>query len=140
MLKQEMAAGTRIVAESKHFVALAAFAARFPFETWIIPKEHSCDFYKVERHKVPDFTELMIGLFARMRKVIGDFPFNLVLHTAPFRRDAAKRGYWETIENDYHWHFELLPILTRVAGFEWGSGFYINPLTPEEACKSVREA
>jgi UDPglucose--hexose-1-phosphate uridylyltransferase len=140
MLKQEMLYGKRIVAESRHFVALAAFASRFPFETWIVPKEHSCDFYKVERGKIPDLTELMTTVSAKMRKVIGDFPFNFVLHTAPFRRDAAKRGYWETIEWDYHWHFEILPILTRVAGFEWGSGFYINPLPPEDACKSVKEA
>jgi UDPglucose--hexose-1-phosphate uridylyltransferase len=75
-----------------------------------------------------------------MKKVIGDFPYNTVLHTAPFRRQLNKRGYWETIEKDYHWHLEILPILTRVAGFEWGSGFYINPLPPEDACKSVREA
>ncbi|MFA6321822.1 MAG: DUF4931 domain-containing protein, partial [Candidatus Omnitrophota bacterium] len=120
MVKQELQAGKRIMAESKHFVALAAFASRFPFETWIIPKEHSCDFYKMERGKIPDLTELMMTLMTKMRKVIGDFPFNFVLHTAPFKRDAGKRGYWETVEYDYHWHFELLPMLTRVAGFEWG--------------------
>ncbi len=140
MLKQELQAGKRIVAESRYFVALSAFASRFPFETWILPKEHSCDFYKVERGHIPDFTELMITVMAKTRKVIGDFPFNFVLHTAPFRRDPGKRGYWETIEGDYHWHFEILPMLTRVAGFEWGSGFYINPLLPEDACKSVKEA
>ena len=140
IIKQELQAGKRIVGESKYFVALAAFASRFPFETWILPKEHSCDFYKVERGKIPDFTDLMTTVLAKMRKVIGDFPFNFILHTAPFRRDAGKRGYWETIEQDYHWHFEILPMLTRVAGFEWGSGFYINPLSPEDACKSVKEA
>lgn len=140
ILKQEMAYGKRVIAESKYFVAIAAFASRFPFETWIIPKEHSCDFYKVDRSKMPDFVELMMTVFGKMGKVIGSFPFNFVLHTAPFRREIGKRGYWETIEHDYHWHFEILPILTRVAGFEWGSGFYINPLPPEDACKSVREA
>ncbi len=140
MLKQEMLSGKRIMAESEYFIALAAFASRFPFETWIVPKDHSCDFYKTDRGKIPDFAGLMMTVLAKMRKVIGDFPFNSVLHTAPFRRDAGKRGYWETIERDYHWHFEILPILTRVAGFEWGSGFYINPLPPEDACKSVRDA
>ncbi|MDO8525128.1 MAG: galactose-1-phosphate uridylyltransferase [Candidatus Omnitrophota bacterium] len=140
IIKQELQAEKRVVAESKHFVALAAFASRFPFETWILPKEHSCDFYKAERGKIPDFTELTMTVIAKMRKVIGNFPFNFILHTAPFRRSAGKRGYWETIEGDYHWHFEILPMLTRVAGFEWGSGFYINPLPPEDACKSVREA
>ena len=140
MLKQEIQAGKRVIAETRQFVALAAFASRFPFETWIVPKEHSCDFYKVARGKIPDFIDIMVIVFAKMRKILGDFPFNFVLHTAPFKRDPGKRGYWETVEQDYHWHFEILPILTRVAGFEWGSGFYINPLPPEDACKSVREA
>jgi UDPglucose--hexose-1-phosphate uridylyltransferase len=140
MVAQELSADKRVVAESKYFVAIAAFASRFPFETWIVPKEHSCDFYKVDREKIPDFAKLTMTVFAKMKKVIGDFPFNFILHTSPFRRDLGKRGYWETIEHDYHWHFEILPILTRVAGFEWGSGFYINPLPPEDACKAVREA
>lgn len=140
IIKQEMRDGKRIVAESKYFLAIAPFASRFPFETWLIPKDHACDFYKMERDRVPDFSELLRLIFAKMMKVIGDFPYNLVLHTAPFRRGAGKKGYWETIERDYHWHFEILPVLTRVAGFEWGSGFYINPLPPEDAAKSVREA
>ena len=140
IIKQEIETGKRVIAESKYFLAISPFASRFPFETWIMPRSHSCDFYKMDRNIIPDFVDLMRLVFAKTRKVIGDFPFNFVLHTAPFRRDAGKRGYWETIERDYHWHFEILPILTRVAGFEWGSGFYINPLPPEDACKSVREA
>ncbi len=140
IIKQEIQAQKRIVAESKYFIAIAPFASRFPFETWIMPKEHACDFYRMDRNRIPDFAKAVTLVFGKTRKVIGDFPFNFVSHTAPFRRDAGKKGYWETIERDYHWHFEILPILTRVAGFEWGSGFYINPLPPEDACKSVREA
>jgi UDPglucose--hexose-1-phosphate uridylyltransferase len=140
IIKQELEMQKRIVAETKYFIAIAPFASRFPFETWFLPKEHFCDFYKMDRPKLPDYAELIRIVFTKMRKVIGDFPYNLVLHTAPFKRDAGKKGYWETIEYDYHWHLELLPILTRVAGFEWGSGFYINPLPPEDACKSIREA
>lgn len=140
IIKQEQAAQVRIILESKHFIAIMPFASRFPFETWILPKEHSCDFYKTPKDRVSDFADLVSQTFAGLRKVIGDFPHNVVLHSAPFRRDLGKRRYWETIDKDYHWHFEILPILTRVAGFEWGSGFYINPLPPEDACKSVREA
>lgn len=140
IIKQEMKTKQRVVAESASYVAIMPFASRFPFETWIMPKTHSCDFYKLDRNNVPDLVDTLRLVFAKMRKVIGEFPFNLVLHTAPFRRDLNKRGYWETIEKDYHWHFEILPILTRVAGFEWGSGFYINPLPPEDACKAVKEA
>jgi len=139
IIKQETAAGKRVIAESKHFIAIAQFASRFPFETWILPNEHGCDFYKVDRSKIPDFAVMIKSIFGKMRKVIGDFPYNFVLHTAPFRRDLEKKHYWETIDYDYHWHLELLPILTRVAGFEWGSGFYINPLPPEDAAKALQE-
>ena len=140
IMKQETEAQKRVIMESMHFIALMPFASRFPFETWILPKEHSCDFYKTPKDRAGDFADLLSQTFARLRKVIGDFPYNVVLHTAPFRRDLGKRKYWETIDRDYHWHFEILPILTRVAGFEWGSGFYIYPLPPEDACKSVKEA
>lgn len=140
LIKQELKMDQRVILESKYFIAISSFASRFPFETWILPKNHSCDFYKMDRGHVPDFAGIMKTVFAKMHKVMGEFPFNLVCHTAPFRRDVGKKGYWETIEQDYHWHFEILPILTRVAGFEWGSGFYINPLPPEDACKGVRAA
>lgn len=140
IMKQEVEAQKRVIGESSHFIAIMPFASRFPFETWILPKEHSCDFYKTPKVVANDFGGLVSQTFDKLRKVIGDFPYNVVLHTAPFRRDAGKRKYWETIDRDYHWHFEILPILTRVAGFEWGSGFYINPLPPEDACKSVKEA
>lgn len=138
IIKQELAAGKRVMAESKHFIAIAPFASRFPFETWILPKEHSCDFYKIERARISDFVDLSQKVFLKIKDAIGDFPYNFVLHAAPFRRDVHKKGFWETIEHDYHWHFELLPILTRVAGFEWGTAFYINPLAPEDACKAVK--
>ena len=140
IIKQEIASSRRVVHESKFFIALSPFASRFPFETWILPKVHSCDYYNIDRGEIPDLATLIRTVFSKMRKVIGDFPYNLVLHAAPFRRDIGKKGYWETIGKDYHWHFEILPILTRVAGFEWGSGFYINPLPPEDAAKAVREA
>jgi UDPglucose--hexose-1-phosphate uridylyltransferase len=139
IIKQEISGGKRVMAESRHFIAIAPFASRFPFETWILPKEHSCDFYRIDKARIPDFVELSQKVFLKIKNAIGDFPYNFVLHAAPFRRDVHKKGFWETIQHDYHWHFELLPILTRVAGFEWGTAFYINPVSPEDACKAVRE-
>ena len=73
-----------------------------------------------------------------MNKLLNDPPYNYIIHTAPYRR--AKEGYWSSIEHDYHWHIEVIPRLTRVAGFEWGTGFYINPTPPEDAAKFLREA
>jgi UDPglucose--hexose-1-phosphate uridylyltransferase len=73
----------------------------------------------------------------KLRVALSNPPFNYVLHHAPFRRPRG--GYWTTIEEDYHWHIELMPRLTRIAGFEWGSGFYINPTPPEVATETLRD-
>jgi UDPglucose--hexose-1-phosphate uridylyltransferase len=127
----------RLVMETDHFVALSPFAARFPFETWILPKRHMLDFTLVEDQELQDLGRLMKVILTKLRRALNDPPFNYVLHQAPYRRPRG--GYWTTIEEDYHWHIELMPRLTRVAGFEWGSGFYINPTPPEVAAESLRE-
>ncbi len=129
--------GERLVAETDHFVALAPFAARFPFETWFLPRRHACDFTYIEDDEIADLSHLLKLILGKVRAALNDPPFNYVLHTAPFRRPRG--GYWTTIEEDYHWHIELIPRLTRVAGFEWGSGFYINPTPPEDAAQILRE-
>jgi UDPglucose--hexose-1-phosphate uridylyltransferase len=129
--------GERCVKETEHFVALSPFAARFPFETWVLPKRHMLDFTRVEEEEIEDLGGMMKLLLMKLRRALNDPPFNYVLHQAPYRRPRG--GYWTTIEEDYHWHIELIPRLTRVAGFEWGSGFYINPTPPEVAAEELRE-
>jgi UDPglucose--hexose-1-phosphate uridylyltransferase len=77
----------------------------------------------------------------RMRFLLHDPPYNLVLHTAP--SPHPRRGqpdYWSTIEYDYHWHIELVPHINRVAGLEWASGYTINPTPPEEAAHFMKNA
>ena len=128
----------RVICKIDGFIAIAPFCSRFPFEIWIMPTGHSCDFDKMSRVSMQNLAKIYKHIFTRMNKVLGNFPFNAILHTAPFRR-RQKKGYWDTIEEDYHWHIEIMPRLTQVAGFEWGSGFYINPMPPEDACKALRE-
>ena len=140
LLSQELETKTRVVAESTHIVALCPFASRFPFELWILPKRHSCDFGKARADELTDLAAVFKQLLSRLKVVLDDAPYNYLLHTAPFRNQGGKVGHWKTIEEDYHWHIELIPRLTRVAGFEWGSGFYINPTPPEESAKYLREA
>ncbi|HEX9783971.1 MAG TPA: hypothetical protein VGA56_14715 [Opitutaceae bacterium] len=65
-------------------------------------------------------------------------PYNLIVHTAPSRAGHRRSGYWDTIDQDYRWHIEILPGVTEVAGFEWGTGFFINPLPPEQAAAHLR--
>ena len=122
----------RLVAENRGFVTVSPYAPRFPFETCILPKNHEASF---ENTASGDFTNLaqMIKLvIGKMDAVLERPAYNMVLHTAPL---AAQEH-----ADYYHWHIELIPKLTKVAGFEWGTGFYINPTSPEEAARYLREA
>jgi len=138
LIRQELSFGERVIMDSDGMIAIAPFASRFPFETWIMPKEHSADFIKLKRHDVFELAKVIKQTLAKLKKALNDPPYNYILHTSPVIV-PKKPGYWKTLDDDYHWHIEIIPRLTRVAGFEWGSGFYINPTPPEEAAKYLRE-
>lgn len=130
IIRQETQTRNRLVAETSLFAALAPFAPRFPFETWILPKRHLSSYAAATRDDFRDLAFLLQDTLRRIDKALAFPPYNFVVHTSPFREE----------ENDYyHWHIELMPKLTNVAGFEWGSGFYINPTPPEEAARFLRE-
>lgn len=138
IVRQELESGERVVMDTKTMLVIAPFASRFPFELWILPKAHSSDFVNIEKDEVRDLADVFKTVFAKLSKALNDPPYNYMLHTAPFRH-AKRPGYWHTIKDDYHWHIEVTPRITEVAGFEWGSGFYINPTAPEDAAKYLRE-
>jgi UDPglucose--hexose-1-phosphate uridylyltransferase len=137
LIKQELESKDRLILEIDGFIAVTPFAARFPFEIWILPRKHSCDFTDLDMPMRLNLGRLLKLVLAKLKKGLNDPPYNYVIHTAPFRR--PKVGYWKSIDYDYHWHIEIMPRLTRVAGFEWGTGFYICPLPPENAAKFLRE-
>jgi UDPglucose--hexose-1-phosphate uridylyltransferase len=131
MIRQEVETATRLILENDEFIALAPYAPRFPFETWILPKHHSSAF---EYQQIPTYAslaKLFRDFLARLDAVLGRPAYNYVIHTSPIG---------EEINEHYHWHIEMMPRLTKVAGFEWGTGFYINPTPPEEAARFLREA
>lgn len=130
IITQELATESRVVLETEHFVVFCPFASRFPFETWVVPKQHNSHFENSTRHEIENLGVVMKNLLLKMEIGLDDPPYNYVLHTAPF--DSQDLPY-------YSWHIEIFPRLSRVAGFEWGSGFYINPVAPEEAAKFLRE-
>jgi UDPglucose--hexose-1-phosphate uridylyltransferase len=139
MIRQETGlTRERLVFENEHFVVLSPFAARMPYETWIIPKAHSCDFLSLGDEECSGLAQALKVTLLKTRAALHDPPYNYLIHTAPFRRPRA--GYWATIQQDYHWHLELIPRLTRVAGFEEGSGFFVNPVPPEAAAAALRSA
>ncbi|HET9741224.1 MAG TPA: galactose-1-phosphate uridylyltransferase [Terriglobales bacterium] len=129
---QESSEETRLVAENRGFVTISPYAPRFPFETCILPKHHECSFENCRAVDVEDLAAMLKLVSAKMDAVLEHPAYNLVLHTAPLA-GAECTEY-------YHWHVELMPKLTKVAGFEWGTGFYINPTAPEEAARYLREA
>ena len=137
LIRQELESKDRLILDIDGFIAVTPFASRFPFEVWILPKKHSSDFTHLDMSMRFDLGRIMKKILMKLKKGLNDPPYNYILHTAPFRR--PKVGYWKSIENDYHWHIEIMPRLTRVAGFEWGTGFYICPLPPEDAAKFLRE-
>ncbi len=137
VIEQERKLGTRIVVETEHFIALAPFAARFPFELWMLPKKHHCDFADGIVGLEADLAKILKDILLRFKIGLDDPAYNYVLQTAPFRREED-RGRFKTIREDYHWHMELMPRLTRVAGFEKGTGFYICPIPPEQAAEFLR--
>ncbi|MBU1852840.1 MAG: galactose-1-phosphate uridylyltransferase [Candidatus Omnitrophica bacterium] len=139
IIRQELDTGDRIVMETDTILAVAPFASRFPFEIWILPKKHCSDFINIEMREIKDLATVLKTITYKLYQLLDDPPYNYMLHTAPFRH-AKRPGYWRSITEDYHWHIEVTPRITQVAGFEWGSGFYINPTPPEDAAKYLREA
>lgn len=90
---------------------------------------------------IHQLTLVLREVLLRIKKCLHDPPYNFLIHTTPNVHAGPKRtGYWDTIAADFHWHIELMPRLTHIAGFEWGTGFHINPTAPEEAAKYLREA
>jgi UDPglucose--hexose-1-phosphate uridylyltransferase len=130
VLRQERRTRRRVIAEANGFVALAPFAPRFPFETWILPTQHRSAFEETEDEEVRGLAELLGGFLRRLDEVLSHPPFNFMLHTAPLREEPM---------DHFHWHLEIIPKLTNIAGYEWGSGFFINPVPPEDAAAALRQ-
>jgi UDPglucose--hexose-1-phosphate uridylyltransferase len=130
IVRQERRDGRRVVAERPGFLALAPWAPRFPFETWVLPTRHQAAFQDLDDQALAGLGEVLADLIGRYDRVLGDPPYNFALHTAPLQADDLEH---------YHWHLEVMPKLTQVAGFEWGSGFFINATPPEDAARFLRE-
>jgi UDPglucose--hexose-1-phosphate uridylyltransferase len=136
----ELKSGERIVEEIDGFVTWAPYDARFPFELVIYPKQHSHDFTTIDADQKAGLARTLIRTTQRLKALLGDVPYNFVLKTTPNPIPRpGKPGYWTTLQYDYHWRIAILPRLTRVAGFEWGTGFYINPMPPEDAARYLRD-
>ena len=130
IIRQEVSDGRRLIAETADIVAVAPYAPRFPFETWILPRRHQAHFEDAHRHEYASLARMLGEILRRMNKMLCSPPYNLLIHSAPIGESG----------DEYHWHVEIIPKLTRVAGFEWATGFYLNPVSPEEAAQVLRDS
>ena len=131
IIRQEIQQDVRVVCQNDLFITIAPFAPRTPFEMWVLPKDHSSGFCTIDDRSLTSLSQLFSETLRRLNCCIPNVPYNFVLHTQPLRSGGI---------DHFHWHFEIVPKLTSIAGFEWGSGFYINPLPPEEAAQYLRKS
>jgi UDPglucose--hexose-1-phosphate uridylyltransferase len=120
----------RVVWKNDEFVAFTPFASWCPFELWILPRRHTASFGALRDEQITPLAEILQAVLGRLHACLSNPPYNYIIHTAPY---DAKTDHF------YHWHIEVLPRLSQVAGFEWGSGFYINTVPPEDAARYLRE-
>src|ERR1700690_465891 len=142
ILTQEERQASRVIEARGDYVALGPYAPRVPYETWIIPRTHEAAFERyglVRPASMLDLAALMRRTLQRIRTVTGDF--HLVLHTSPNTLFQSKSlDYWKTIDDDYHWHIEILPVIGGKAKSYTFKEVYYSPVTSESAVKLMREA
>ena len=131
ILRQELEEGERVVADNGQFLAFEPYASKYPFETWILPHRHAPAFPYISPQEQTSFASIMKETLLRIRLCLGNPPYNYTLHTAPCDEDQSNTLY--------HWHLEIFPRLTVAAGFEMGTGIYINVTPPEQAAAHLRE-
>jgi UDPglucose--hexose-1-phosphate uridylyltransferase len=140
-LKAEIACGDRVIVQNDFCVAVAPYASRFPFEVTISQTAHAHDFAESADAVMDSFGSIVHDVLQRLKRALKDPPYNFALHTAPnVKAEPRPADYWRTLDRDFHWHLEILPRLTRVAGLEWGTGFYVNSMPPEDAATFLRDA
>jgi UDPglucose--hexose-1-phosphate uridylyltransferase len=129
LLAAEIKHGERLVIENEHFAAITAYAGRQPYESLIVPKSHSLCILDINDEVSRSLAAILRDMVTRLASVLSPLAYNLVLHTAPLdgKRSAA-----------FHWHWELIPRSTSLAGFEWATGMHINSVSPERAALRLR--
>ena len=131
LIQHEIQHSSRIVISHSKFIAFEPYAARFPFETWILPTEHFDRFEDITYDDCFELALIIKQTLQRLNDSLNKPPYNLIVHSSPLHDEKSL---------SYHWHIELIPKLANIAGFEWGAGFYINTIPPEEAACVLRNS
>ena len=130
IVRQELQQRTRVICDNPDFVVIAPYASRSPFETWIVPRRHRVNYQDCSVEELASLAGVLRTTLRKLNRALDDPPYNLYLHTVPLHERETPY---------YHWHIEIVPTLTRPAGFELGSGFYINPTPPEDAARFLAD-
>lgn len=130
MIYQELSAEKRIVVDTPNFICFSPFASRFPFETWIVPKTHNSHYENIQKNELDELGTVLKTILMKLEVALDHPAYNYIIHTSPFDTQSLPH---------YHWHMEIIPRMTRIAGFEWGTGFYINAVPPEESAAYLRK-
>lgn len=129
LVQEEHAAGVRVVLESPQLLVVHPFASQVPFETWILPKEHNPCFARISSEQMVELASVLRRILRGLHDALGNPDFNLIVHTAPIEDEA--KPY-------FVWHIEIRPRMTTQAGFELGTGIYINTAVPEETAQFMK--
>ncbi|KAI3738568.1 hypothetical protein L2E82_28605 [Cichorium intybus] len=121
-----------LINESTHFISVSPFASTFPFETWIVPRNHSSHYHQLDENKAIDLGGLLKLTLQKLSLQLNDPPYNLMIHTSPLHIASSELPY-------AHWYIQIVPQLSTIGGFEMGTGCYINAVFPEDAAKILRE-
>jgi UDPglucose--hexose-1-phosphate uridylyltransferase len=129
LLDEELHRGVRVVGQDEYVVALAPFASRVPFETWVLPRRHAASYEDTSDADLAHVAARVRDVIRRLASALRWPPFSVLLHTAPAGESVS-----------FHWHLEVVPRLTAVNGLAWDGGIHINPVSPEEATRVMRDA
>ena len=127
--KREVADGVRVVDSDNHFVVVCPYASRMPYEMQILPRSHASHFDQEADTLVRAAGRKTHEMLTRLSKLIENVPYNFLIHSAPFDTQSTPV---------YHWHIEVIPRIASLAGFEWGTGCHLNPVSPEQAASRLR--
>ena len=124
IISEELKEGKRIIFENSSFLCIAPYASKYPYEMLILPRRHMPRYTDLKESEISELADILRRSLNSLYNLLNDPPYNFYIHTAP----VNGRDY-----TFYHWHLEITPRVSRVAGFERGTGFYINTLSPESA-------
>lgn len=130
MMREELRQGYRIIAETERFVAFCPFAARSPYEARIYPKRHMPSFVSMKDDELGDMAGILRDLLARLYYCLDDPDYNFIIRSAAIGDEDVRY---------LHWYMVVIPKVSIPAGFEMGSGIYINSVAPEDSARALRE-